>query len=134
MLDPYVIANSFNTFSSYTSYDTWSGSNIEVVTYSGAFDSGNATGNTSNFLQTFASVSTETYTDAYGSLTTQTTATTGGVALLTNMANSTIGAANNYTPVVVVGQASAGLVNSGTIYSGNMIVQALIQQRLHEQL
>ena len=125
MLDPFLIANSFNTTSSYTSYDTWSSSNIEVVTYSGAFDSGNATGNTSNFLQTFASVSTETYSASYGSLTTQTTATTGGIAGLTNNANSTIGAANNYTPVVVVGQATAGLVNSGTIYSGNIVVQAL---------
>ncbi len=125
MLDPYVIANSFNTFSSYTTYDVWTDSNIEVSNYTGAYDAANITGNGSNFLQTFSFNSTETYNTSYGSMTSQTTATSGGVALLTNAANSTIGAPNNYTPVIVTGQASAGLINSGTIYSGDIMVQAL---------
>ena len=122
ILDPYVIANAFNT-SSNLSVSFGSADSLSVTgNYSGAFV---ASGNTSNFIQTTSTTSIEVYTSSYGSSVSSTTASTGGVATLINTANATIGSAVNYTPVVVMGQASANLTNAGTIYSGMITVEAI---------
>jgi len=117
ILDPYVIANQFNTAFSYTSSDSGNFAQNITGNYTGAFDS------TGNFIQTFTTQSLETSTGTATSQSTATTSSTGGIALLTNSGN--IGNATLFPAVTVEGQASATFTNSGTVYSGDILVQAI---------